>query len=70
MNSRKNTLIEIERLLIEINGTNVVLPKAGRNRKLLKKSPASSVMIYIPRLLLFVWSLSLIVTTIILIVRT
>lgn len=62
MNQRKETVMEIEKLLIQNKGTNVVLPRIGKSRNLLRKSPTSTVMIQIPRIILTVWSLVFCIT--------
>lgn len=55
MNSRKQSVMDIEKIIIEKKGTNVVIPAHGRYNKLLTLSPTSKVMVYIPRLILATW---------------
>jgi hypothetical protein len=63
MNSRKNTLFKLERLLIDKNGTKVVLPTAEKLNRILEKSPTTIVMGIIPWLIMGVWAAALFFST-------
>lgn len=64
MNDRKGTVMDIEKLLVSKNGTKVVLPRLSAHTSLLKKSPTSKVMVYIPRLIFAVWCVTLVMTAV------